>query len=51
MIFMQQEKLFKCFSVFSVFKQTPKNISIVNLYVKVLGIFLKTSKCGHLIMC
>ena len=51
MLFMQREKLLND-SVLSVFTQTQKNKSIVNLYQKeLLGYFLKTSKCGHLIMC
>ena len=52
MLFMQREKIIQMFSVFSVFTQTHKNKSIVNLYQKeLLGIFLKSPKCGHLIMC
>ena len=53
MLFMQREKLFKMISVFSVFTQTHKNKSTVNLdlYKKIVWVFLKTPKCGHLIMC
>ena len=40
MLFMQQEKLFKCLVSFFVFTQTHKNKSIVNLYQKeLLGYF------------
>ena len=50
--FYAMKKIIQMFSVFSVFTQTPQNKSILNLYQKCcLGIFLKTSKCGHLIMC
>ena len=45
-------KIFQKFSVFSVFTQTQKNKSIANLHQKeLLGFFLKTPKCGRLIMC
>ena len=40
------------FSVFSVFTQTNKNKSIVNLYQKeLLGYLSEDTKWGHLIMC
>ena len=45
MLFMQRVKLFKCYNVFSVFTQTHKNKSIVNLYQKeLLGYFSEDIK-------
>ena len=45
-------KIIQMFSVFSVFTQTHKNKSIVNLYQKeFLGSFSEDIKCGHLITC
>ena len=50
--FLCNDKKYWNFSVFSVFAQTPQNKYIINLYQKCcLGIFLKSSKFGHLIMC
>ena len=51
MLFIQQEKLFKT-CVFSVFRQTHKNNSIVNLYQKeLLGYFSEDIKMWPSHMC
>ena len=50
--FYATRKIIQMFSVFSVFTQTPQYKFIIHFYQKgLLGYFLKTSKCGHLIMC
>ena len=52
MVFMLREKIIQMFSVFSVFTQTYKNKSIVNLYQKeLLGYFSEDIKMWASHMC
>ena len=52
MLFMQQEKLFKCLvSFLFLHKHTKINRLQICIEKSCLGNFLKILKCGHLIMC